>query len=387
MGHFGRKPIQRAWIFVVMPSLILCYLGEGAAVLLSPDAVHSPFFAMAPGGAWVIPFVAIAALATIIASQALITGVFSLTHQAMRLGFFPRVLTLHTSADAHGQIYVPLLNWFLAIGSIALVIVFQHSSKLAAAFGLAVSGTMLITAFIYYAVTRHRFEWSLPKALGLLVFFLSFDIPFVVANCFKFIEGGYIPFLVGVFFVTIMVVWRRGRSLLAEHMQALAKPLPAFIDELEPRILGRVPGTAVVLASTPGFVPPALRRMVDRFRIVYEHMLIVSVTSESVPFVSVADRVETKSLAKGFHLVLLRYGFMQTPNVPAALELVPELAHPGGQTVYVVGRETFVARPTGRMGRVAESLFALLSRNAHAVSDTFGIPHERVIELGAQIDL
>ncbi len=233
MGHFGKKPIRTAWLGLIYPALLLCYLGQGGALLADPEGAAQPFYALIPKGPWIYPAVALASAATVIASQALISGVFSLTHQAMRLGYFPRILVNHTSGESEGQIYVPLLNWGLAASCIALVLVFKESSRLAAAFGLAVSGTMAITSVVFYVVTRHTWGWSRPRALGILLLFLSFDIPFLLANCLKFFDGGYLPFAVGAAFVLVMVSWRVGRSYLADVMDSQSEPMDVFLKKID----------------------------------------------------------------------------------------------------------------------------------------------------------
>jgi KUP system potassium uptake protein len=396
MGHFGPAPIRHAWLYVCVPSLVLSYFGQGAVIVSEPDQAARlalaarPFYAMCPQGAFLYPFVGIAALATIIASQALISGVFSLTYQAVQLGFFPRVTVRHTSGDAEGQIYLPLLNWGLAGACVALVLLFRESGKLAAAFGLAVSGTMAITSVVYFFVIRYTWHWPLWKAVAVVGLFLSFDIPFLVANTFKFFDGGYVPFAVGLLFTVVMVNWRLGRGLLKLHFDERAVPLDGFIAGLEGRIGLRAPGIAVFMASGGG-VPPAMRRVVTRFRTVHETVILLTVVIEHTPRVSEPERVkEVSTLEKGFHRLTLHYGFIEEPDVHGDLTAVlPTLgiAARRDELLYVVGRETFVATDEGRMGAMSERLFAFLSRNAKSAIDYFKLPHEQVVEVGAQIDL
>lgn len=395
MGHFGASPIRRAWLAICLPSLVLSYFGQGA-VLLALDgaarleAAQQPFYAMCPDKPWLYGFVLLGALATVIASQALISGVFSLTYQAIQLGFFPRLTVKHTSDEAEGQIYLPLMNWGLAIACIVLVLAFKESSRLASAFGLAVSGTMAITSVIYYVVLRNTWGWSLPKALAVLVLFLSFDIPFVVANSFKFFDGGYVPFCVGLFFVALMTTWRLGRGHLAAYLKERSEPLPAFVAALGERVHARVPGTAIYLASVEG-VPPALRRSVTRFRVLHESVIVLTVIVEHVPTVSGAERVAIgEPPGTGVHRLTLRYGFIEQMNVHA--DLIGALAElgigtPPDDLLYVLGRETFVATSAGKMGAMTEGIFAFLSRNAKTATDYFHLPHDQVLEVGAQIDL
>ena len=264
MGHFGRRPIRIAWLGLIFPSLLLCYLGQGALILRVRGATDAPFFGMVPVGVATYALVAIATPATVIASQALVSGVFSLTHQAVQLGYFPRVLVKHTSGETEGQIYTPALNWWLAIACIALVLIFQRSDRLASAFGLAVSGTMAITSVVFFEVTRKTWRWPLWKSLALLLGFLSFDLPFVGANVLKFFDGGYIPVLVGVVFCVIMVDWRLGRLALGQYFADHTEPIEKFLDELPKRACSRAPGTAVFLASTSVGAPPVLCQLVSR---------------------------------------------------------------------------------------------------------------------------
>jgi KUP system potassium uptake protein len=394
MGHFGRGPIRLAWLGLVFPALVLCYLGQGALLLRDPTQWEQPFFALVPHGAGTWALVALAAPATVIASQALISGVFSLAHQGVQLGLFPRVELRHTSSEAEGQIYLPALNWGLAGACIALVLIFRKSSALAAAFGLAVSGTMAITSVVYFEVVRQHWRWPRGRALAVLLFFLSFDLPFLGANLLKFKEGGYLPLLVGSGFLVVMLVWRKGRGLLAEHTAAESPPLAVFMGALaRPGAKGplaRVPGTAVFLNSTLDALPPALLRHVQRIHALHEAVVLLTVVTEHAPTVAASARASVRTLGNGFFQVVVRYGFMEQPDVPAALEAALREASviaPLGEATYYLGRETFLATSRGRMGRWSELLFAFLSRNAHGAASYFRIPAEQVIELGIQIDL
>ncbi len=390
MGHFGPRPIRMAWLALVFPALLLCYLGQGAFILRDPAHAATPFFGMVPKGFWTYALVALAAPATVIASQALITGVFSLTHQAVQLGYFPRVGIRHTSGSSEGQIYVPVLNWGLAIACIAIVAGFQKSTRLAAAFGLAVSGTMAITSCVFFVVTRETWRWSLPKALALLVFFLSFDLPFLGANLLKFFDGGYLPLIVGAGFFVVMVNWKMGRSSLALYFAAFSPPLDKFLATLSERLVARTPGVGVFMASGTQGVPPVLNRHVQRLKVLPEHVVMLTVQTEHVPVVDNADRVRTERVGQGFYRVTLKTGFLETPDVPALLaRAIAESTLPFSidDVTYYLGRETFVAGERGYMGRWSESLFAFLSRNAYSAPMYFGVPPERVVELGAQIDL
>jgi KUP system potassium uptake protein len=390
MGHFGRRPIRVAWLALIYPALVLCYLGQGAAILGDPAGAAQPFYALIPRGPWIVPAVILASAATVIASQALISGVFSLTHQAMRLGYFPRVQVLHTSGEAEGQIYLPLLNWGLAAACIGLVLAFRESSKLAAAFGLAVSGTMAITSIVYYVVTRHAWGWSRARSLTILIVFLSFDIPFLLANGLKFFDGGYVPFLVGLVFVAVMVSWRIGRGYLGEVLAAQSPPLEAFLADLPARLTARLPGVAVVMSAQATGIPSVLERLVRRFGVLHERVVLVTIVTEHVPQVAEAQRVTVAPVGAGIARALVRFGFMEVPRVPDAVaEALRRLGVPegAGPPLYILGRETVVVGAEGRMGRITETIFALLTRNARTVTDDFAIPLEQVVELGTQVDL
>ncbi|HEY6462073.1 MAG TPA: KUP/HAK/KT family potassium transporter, partial [Polyangiaceae bacterium] len=385
MGHFGARPIRIAWLALVFPALILCYLGQGALVLRDPTAVANPFFAMVPTGAPTYALVALSTAATIIASQALITGVFSLTHQAILLGYFPRVTVTHTSRDTEGQIYVPEMNWALCIACVSLVLLFRESSRLAAAYGIAVSGTMGITSFVYFVVTRRTWGWPLWKALPPLVLFLSFDLPFFGANLLKFMDGGWIPIAVGACVFLVMVDWHVGRAELAARLAQLAPPIGDFLKGLDPAVQ-RLPGTAIFLASNPDSTPPVLTMLARRVRTLREHMVLLNVTTEHVPYVDVAERVSVEDLGYGATRVIIHTGFMERPHVPAILSkanLKVDLTEP----TYFLGRETFVVGAGGNMGVLSEGLFAFLSRNAKSPTSWFSIPPEQVIEVGMQMDL
>ncbi|MBM4376214.1 MAG: potassium transporter Kup [Deltaproteobacteria bacterium] len=390
MGHFGRAPIRNAWLGLVFPALGLCYLGQGASALVDPTTVQRPFYSMMPQGPWIYGAVALASAATVIASQALISGAFSLTQQAIRLGYFPRLRILHTSVEAEGQIFVPMLNRGLAVSCIALVLIFRKSSNLAAAYGLAVSGTMAITSIVFYVVTREHWGWSKPKAAAVLVLFLAFDLPFLVANALKFFAGGYLPFLVGVGFVLVMVSWRIGRSYLAEKMKNLSSPLDAFIAEMPSKLIGRVPGVGVVLASQQGGAPPVLNLLVRRFQVLHEHLVLVTIVTDHVPEVGDRHRHHVEKITDDIFRVVLHYGYMQTPNVPEAL--LPALHDLGldatpDQLTYFLGRETLLHGPEGHMSGVLEAMFLTLSRNVRSATDYFSLPPNQVVELGIQLDI
>jgi KUP system potassium uptake protein len=386
MGHFGARPIRLAWLTLVFPALVLCYLGQGALVLRDASAVTNPFFAMVPTGTATYALVALSTAATIIASQALITGVFSLTHQAVQLGYFPRVTVTHTSRDTEGQIYVPEMNWALCIACVALVLTFRESARLASAYGIAVSGTMGITSFVYFVVTRRTWGWPLWKALPPLVLFLSFDLPFFGANLLKFVDGGWIPIVVGAVMFAVMVDWRVGRSVLAERIAAVSPPLTEFLETLDSKDIVRIPGTAIFLSSNPDSTPFVLSTQARRIRALREHLVLLTVTTEHVPFVDTTDRLSVEDVGKGVFRVIVRSGFMEKPDVPRLLTKAG-LPVSLDDATYFLGRETFLVGKGGKMGVFSEGLFAFLSKNARSPTSWFSIPPDQVIEMGMQMDL
>jgi KUP system potassium uptake protein len=391
MGHFGRRPIRWVWLGFVMPSLVLCYFGQGALLLHDPAAVSNPFFSLVPSGAWTLALVVLSSAATVIASQALISGAFSLTRQAMLLGYFPRVTIKHTAHHTEGQIYVPEINWLLAAGCIMLVLAFRSSDRLAAAYGIAVTGTMGITSLVYYIVVRNTWGWSRAKALPLLVLFLAFDVPFFASNLFKFLDGGYVPMLIGVGFISGMLIWSKGRTLMVERF---TKRFPSFADalpQIEERLVARVPGAAVFLASSTEHMPPSLMRLVERGRALHESIILLTVVhSDTEAEVPEARRAELTSLSHGFYRVIVRIGFMEQPSVHAILQRVTSehgVRFVEAEVTYYLGRETLLAGSEGRMGRIAETIFGYLQRNAVAADRHFGIPPRQVVEIGTQVDL
>jgi KUP system potassium uptake protein len=390
MGHFGARPIRVAWIAVAMPALVLCYFGQGARMLVDPSSLASPFFALVPVGVWTYVLVVLSTLATIIASQALITGVYSLTHQAIQLGLFPRVEIRHTSVHAEGQIYVPWINWGLAIACCLLVVFFQESTRLAAAYGIAVSGTMAITSIAFYLVTRRTWGWSRWKALPLLFLFLLFDIPFLAANLMKFVDGGYVPIFVGAVFFIIMTVWRRGRTALTDYTRARATPQSEFLATLDERATIRVPGTAIFLTSLTSDIPLILEHHIARIRVLHERVVLLTIAFAHVPYVPSSERIAVAELDKGFVRVIAHYGYMDRTDIPAVLAAASRGCERGidlTDATYYLGRETFLATAKGRLGPITEGLFGFLARNAASATSYFAIPSEQVIEIGTQIDL
>jgi KUP system potassium uptake protein len=392
MGHFGRKPIQAAWILMVFPCLILNYLGQGALLIHHPELSPNPFYGMVPTS-FLYPMVFLATAATVIASQALISGAFSLSSQGIRLGYFPRVTVMHTSATGEGQIYVPFINFTLAVLCIALVLVFQSSAKLAGAYGLAVTGTMVITSIVFFYVTHTFWKWKPIWSWLVLILFLSFDLPFFFANLLKFFDGGWIPVAVGAVFFTVMILWKIGRTLLAKHFSN-SPVLDEFIKNIDQHVKYRVPGTAVFLASSATGVPPVVMRMVTPFHALHERVILLTITSENVPYFCQEEeqskRVDVSDLGAGFYRVILRYGFMERPDVPTVLAPAfkkLKLDYHPEEVLYVLGQETFVELNTGSMPRLQQAIFSFLSRNSRNATHYFGLPPDQVIELGTQIDL
>jgi len=390
MGHFGRGPIRVVWLFFVLPALLLCYFGQGAVFYAHPE-IENPFFALVPAGSPQLALVILSSVATVIASQALISGAFSLTRQAMLLGYFPRVTVRHTSSETEGQIYIPEINWFLAIACIALVVGFQKSDRLAAAYGIAVTGTMAITSVVFYEVTRRHWGWSIARALPLLVLFLAFDLPFFASNLFKFVDGGYVPILIAAGFTVVMLVWRRGRRLTVE---TYAQTFPSF-EQLAPKLdqllVGRVPGTAVYFASREDHVPPALVHLVERSHTLHEHVVLLTVEpSETEPRIAQDQRLSVDDLSHGFLRVVIRTGYMESPPVHEVLEKVAakySLPFGADDVTYFIARLNLLGGKQGQMGELTESIYSFLQRNAVPADRYFGLPPKQVIEIGTQIDL
>jgi len=387
MGHFGKRPIRLAWFVVAFPALLANYLGQGA-LLLARGRVENPFFEMV-SGPWRYGLIGIATVAAIVASQAMISGSFSLTRQAVQLGYWPRVTIRHTSDKAEGQIYIPEVNFALMVGCIALVLVFRDSSRFASAYGIAVTGTMGITSVLFYGVARN-WGWSRLRAGGLVAFFLVLDLSFFGANVHKIADGGWFPLGVGLVVFGLLTTWQRGRTLLREAIEANTLPLPVFLADVAATRPHRVNGTAVFLTSNPSGVPPVLLHHFKHNKILHEQVLMLSIANEHVPEIPRSARVEgIDELGHGFYRVRARYGFMQTPNV---LELMDLCAAQGLETrttdtSYFLGRETLVLTRRGGMARWRKVLFALMSRNARPANAFFQIPPGRVVELGAQIEL
>ena len=388
MGHFGKKPIQIAWFGLVLPALFLNYFGQSALMLSDPTAASNPFYLMVPGWAlW--PMVLLATFATVIASQAVISGVFSITRQAIQLGFAPRMEVRHTSGEEEGQIFVPYANTALMIGVILLVIGFRSSANLAAAYGIAVTGTMATTTVLALIVARRQWAWSLWQCLTLGVLFLVVDLSFLGANLLKIPNGGWFPVGVGLAVFTLMMIWKRGRQILARRLLEESLPLPMFLRRRKESTVPKVPGTAIFLTSDPDSVPTALLHNLKHNKILHERVVFLTVLTEPVPRVPGNDRVHVEGLAEGFYRIILRYGFSQSADIPKALRLCRTLGLEFDlmETSFFIGRETLIPSVRADMPLWQEKVFVSMSRNALSATDFFRIPSNRVVELGTQVQL
>jgi KUP system potassium uptake protein len=388
LGHFGEKPLQIDWFMLVFPALLLNYFGQGALLLSNPETADNPFYRLAPSWA-LYPLVALAAMATVIASQAVISGVFSLTRQAVLLGYAPRMNVIHTSSREIGQIYIPGANWMLMVATIALVVTFKKSSNLAAAYGVAITTTMIITTALAYFVTRHVWHWSLPKALLITGFFLVIDMAFFGANIIKLMHGGWFPLFIGAIVFTLFTTWKRGRDLLARKLQQSVLPLETFVQEMSHPGIARVRGTAIFLNSDPKGTPIALLHNIKHNLVLHQTNIIVTVEVNEVPHVPENRRFQFDVVGAGVYRAILRYGFMEDPNVPAALTKLHEHGvdfHPERAT-YILSRNTLLPSRAPGMALWREKLFAFLSSNASRPTEFFRLPPNRVVELGMQIEI
>jgi KUP system potassium uptake protein len=390
MGHFGPRPIRFGWFTLVLPALLLNYFGQGALLLSDPEAIDHPFYELAPS--WgVLPLVVLSTMATVIASQALISGAFSVTMQAVQLGYTPRVRIEHTSKTEIGQIYVPALNWSLMVACVGLVLGFRSSSNLAAAYGVAVTTTMVITTLLFFVVLREHFGWQRRTAIALTVPLLVIDLGFFGANLFKIPAGGWFPIIAGALVFTVMTTWRTGRSIVADRIRHGEVPLEVFLASLfsseEPPV--RAPGTAAYLFSMPGLTPPALMANIRHNHTLHEQTLIVSIVTDDTPRVLPARRTDLESLGHGVHAVVLHYGYMEQPNIPTGLTqgTVNRLGISPVEVTYFLGAEALVVTDRPGMARWREHLFALLSRNATPASSYFGLPPTSTATLGIQVEL
>jgi KUP system potassium uptake protein len=387
MGHFGRRPIRLAWFGLVLPSLLLNYMGQGALVLGNPTAAENPFFLLAPT-ALRIPLIVLATMAAIIASQALISGAFSLAMQSSLLGYFPRLRVEHTSRIARGQVYVPAINWSLMVACLALVFGFRSSSSLAAAYGLAVTATMAITTVLFAAVARERWKWPRPVVVAITAVFLTIDLAFLGANLFKIPAGGWFPLAMAALLFTLMTTWKTGKRLVGERLREGDIPLRAFVDSLEPRPPHRVRGTAVYLYRRPFSAPPILITNLRLHGVLHEQVILLSVEVEDIPRVHPRRALEVHHLGRGITQAILHVGYQQQPDVPRALEAdATELRYHPLDSFYFLGRDTILVTGRPGMARWRERLFAVMSRNTRNAASYFGIPANRAVEVGLQVEL
>ena len=388
MGHFGKRPIQYAWAGLVLPSLAIHYMGQGALLMRDPAALENPFYRMFPA-AWLMPVVVLATLATVIASQAVISGAYSMTKQAMQLGLLPRMQVNYTSAREAGQIYMPEVNWLLLAAVLLAVFGFGSSSALASAYGIAVTVTMLITTLLTFFVIRNGWNYSLPVALAATSVFMALDLLLVVSCSIKFFQGGWFPLVLGLGIFVVMATWRRGRELLIESIRHNDPELLPFVTALSADQVHRVARTAVYAVANPGTVPQALMHNLKHNQVLHERNLILNVVFHDVPWIPFSERVEVQALAPGFWKVQINYGFMNTPDVPKALELCKSKGLPINlfETSYFLSREIVVPTKGAGMARWREALFAIMSRNAGSVAGFFRLPNNCVIELGTRVQI
>jgi KUP system potassium uptake protein len=388
MGHFGKRPIRVVWFGLVFPALLLNYFGQGALLLRDPAAVANPFYLLAPRPL-LIPLLFIATAATIVASQALISGAFSLTQQAVQLGYMPRMTIRHTSAREAGQIYIPEVNKALAVGTLLLVAGFGSSGALGSAYGVAVTGTMAITSILFVAVARQRWNWKPWQVAAFLALFLTIDLAFFSSNLLKVPHGGWVPLLVAAVVYTLMTTWKLGRTLLSSILRRSSLPLDLFLRDVGNRKPFRVPGTAVFMTSDPEGTPVVMLHHLKHNKVLHEQVMLMSIISVEVPEVPDEERVEVERLAESFVRVIARYGFMETPNVPEILEYCEEsgIEHLRPHEIsFFLGRERLIPTGSARMARWRKQLFGIMSRNAQGATEFFQIPPNRVVELGAQIE-
>ncbi|MGE5514721.1 MAG: potassium transporter Kup [Bacteroidota bacterium] len=388
MGHFGKRPIQCAWFGAVLPALVLNYFGQSALLLNDPEAVRNPFYLLVPEPL-LYPMIALATCAAVIASQAVISGAFSLSRQAVQLGFSPRLEIRHTSDEEEGQIYIPRANWGLFIGIVVLVLGFKSSSNLAGAYGIAVTGTMVCSTVLALVVARKLWNWSLALCLALGAGFLALDLTFMGANLLKIPEGGWFPLMLGLGMFLLMATWKRGRQILAKRLAEDSMPIDLFLARQKDNPTQRVAGTAIYMTGNPETLPVALLHNLKHNKVLHERVVFMTVLFEDIPRVSAKDRLEIQGIADGFYSITVRYGFFQEPDLPKVLRLCKAfgLEFDVMQTSFFLGRETLIPSIHPEMAEWREKLFVVMSRNSVSATDFFRIPAGRVVELGTQVQL
>lgn len=388
MGHFGKKPIRLTWLGLVFPALILNYFGQGSLLLMHPEFSFHPFYGLVPG--WgLIPLVILATMATIIASQAIITGAFSLTQQGIQFGYFPRLKVSHTSAKQIGQIYIAPVNWLLAVCTISLVLGFRSSSGLAAAYGVAVTATMLITDTLFYVVARQRWHWSKVLAGSLAGIFILIDIPFFLANITKLIHGAWIPLFIAAVVFIIMMTWKEGRQILGDQIMDLSPTISTFQKELAENPPQKVPGTAIYLTGNSHRIPQAMIQNLTHNKIIHSEIIMLHFQTEDVPRIPNFEKVDVEKVMSGFHILTVRHGFMESPKIDAILSLAREkgIEIDMEHTSFFLGREKLLKSDHPKMAKWRTSLFVILSKNSRDASTYFGIPPNQVIEVGHQFEI
>ena len=389
MGHFGAKPIQRAWLVFVLPALALNYFGQGALVLANPAAMENPFYLLAPD--WFrLPLVLLATAATVIASQAMISGAYSVARQCMQLGFLPRLTVRHTSSSEEGQIYLPQVNLAILVGVVVLVLAFRTSDNLAAAYGIAVTGTFLCTSVLAAVVFRRTYGWRRSTVIAVFGGFFVLDFIYFAANVLKVPQGGWVPLVLGIALVAMMTSWKRGRELLLDRWKQDSLPLSSFLARLPQSRTIRVPGMAIFMTGNSDYVPGALLHNLKHNKVLHERVLFVTVANEDMPAVPADERVTVTKMAEGIHRVIIRYGFMESPHLPrdlAAISSAEGLDFDPLQASYFLGRETLVAAARPKMPIWRLWLFLVMARNAISATEFFRIPTDRVVELGVRVEI
>lgn len=395
MGHFGKRPIRLAWFFVALPALVLNYFGQGALLLNNPEAVSNPFYLLVPKWA-ILPMVLLATASAVIASQALITGVFSITRQAIQLGFCPRISIVHTSVQEIGQIYVPAINWALFVGVIWLVLTFKTSSNLAAAYGIAVTATMVITTILAFEVAREKWNWSLLKAASIFGAFLLMDLAFFGANVVKVMHGGWVPLVIGAVIYLLMTTWQKGRQILFRRLKDRSMPIEDFCQKILREPPFRVPGTAIYMSGDPWGVPVPLLHNLKHNKVLHQRIAILTIQTREVPFISKSERISIQEVMPNMYRILVYYGFMEIPKMKHILEACREkdINFHVSETTFVLGRETIIADKSATIGsgelemsHWRERLFAVMAKNAQRPTAFFRIPPNQVIEVGIQIEI
>ena len=388
MGHFGARPIRRAWLWFVLPALVINYFGQGALLIHDSSAISNPFFLLAPDWA-LLPLVVLATCATVIASQAVISGAFSMTRQAIQMGYCPRLTITHTSNRQIGQIYVPFINWTLLAAVMLLVAGFRTSGNLAAAYGIAVTLAMLIDSLLIYVVLTRLWHWNKLGALCIAIPLLLIDAAFLASNALKILDGGWFPIVIGAIAFTLLTTWKRGRSMLQARLAEETMPIDGFIESIAAAPPVRVPGTAVFLTNTPGRVPHALLHNLKHNKVLHERVVLLTINTREIPVVATADRVRIESLGANFEQIKAYFGFTESQDVPELLEECARCGHPFDlmDTSFFVSRETLIPSVSAGMALWRERLFVSMSKNATKASEYFNVPTNRVVELGAQVEL